>query len=65
MRKKIPFRQQITRAVQNNPRVDCSFLVSGCFCNHINEDDLKDCEKCGIKFYCYTNARIKRVPVAE
>lgn len=63
MKKVVPLRQQITRAVQNNPHLDNSFLVSGCLCSHWN--DLKECDKCLIRFYCYTHFRVKTAPVAE
>ena len=63
MKKVVPLRQQITRAVLNNPRYDHSFLVSGCFCTYYDADELTECDKCRIRFYCYTNFRV--APVAE
>lgn len=59
--KVVPLRQQITRAVLDNPRYDHnSFLVSGCFCTYHNRDELGECDKCLIRFYCYTNFRVRR-----
>lgn len=63
MDKIIPLRQQITRIVLNNPQCAAANynFVSSCFCDHINADTLDECEKCSIKFFCYTIARAERV----
>ena len=60
MKKIIPLRQQVTRSVLDNPHLDNGYIVSGCLCHHYMSDRLKECDKCLIRFYCYTSFKITR-----
>lgn len=75
MNKSVPLREQVIRAcltsglVRDGHTTTGEYIMSGCFCHQHTNNNLEKCDKCVLRYKCYTMFRvgedIKNAPVTQ